>query len=153
MKDHVLFLLCATLSWACHAQADLSTYPRTNSTDSLGNKQGFWVEHYDNGAVESVICYKDNLLDGVSMWFTRDGSLEVYSNFSNGKHHGTSRAVDPLDGTIRITTCDHGVVQSVKVFDKQGALTLEEFYSAGELTKSVHHTPTGIIEGHPVKSP
>jgi len=42
---------------------------------------------------------------------------------------------------------------SVKVFDKQGALTLEEFYSAGELTKSVHHTPTGIIEGHPVKSP
>jgi len=137
------------LSLGCHAQEDLAAYSRLNTTDSLGRKQGLWMERFDDGTPEAVMRYKNDTLDGVSIWFSKDGGLQVYSAFVNGKKHGSSRAVDQWDGTVRVTLYNQGVVQLVQVFDAQGKLALEEFYSGGTITKSVHHTPSGIIEGHP----
>lgn len=151
MKALILLIVCSFAAANCHAQVNLGDYSRINMTDTIGRKQGLWIERFDNGAIETVMHYKDNTLNGVSIWLSRSGELETYSTFANGKKHGISRAVEPLDGTVRVTLYDQGVVQLVNVFDPQGTLVLEEFYSSGAITKSVHHTPSGIIEGHPYK--
>ena len=148
-----LLLFCVLLLTSCHAQQNLSQYAQLNASDSLGQKQGIWVERYESGAVKSVRHYKAGALDGMSMTFTERGDLQTYSAYVVGKRHGASRAVEPLDGTVRVSLYEQGVVQSVKVFDAKGTLALEEVYKDGEILKSMHHTPTGIIEGHPVTHP
>jgi|GEM_PF-4151515 len=153
MRALSALLLCVLLLPGCHAQQDLSLYAQLSATDSIGRKQGIWVEHYESGAVKSVRYYKAGALDGMSMSFTERGELQTYSAYDGGKRHGASRAVEPSDGTVRVSMYDQGVVQLVQVFDRKGILQLEEFYQNGEIMKSVHHTPTGIIEGHPVRTP
>ena len=58
-----------------------------NLIDSLGRKQGRWIE-LERRKVTRVYYYKDGLLDGQMFFFDKRGKLKKEIDYQNGKIHG-----------------------------------------------------------------
>lgn len=53
-------------------------------------KKDVRIEYYQNGIIQSVKNYKDNLLEGQSTWFYPNGNLETAIHFIKGKANGNA---------------------------------------------------------------
>lgn len=58
-----------------------------NCVDSLGKKQGCWKTFYNNGKINEMKYYIDDLLDGPCIFFYSDGFIKRQSNFKEGKEN------------------------------------------------------------------
>jgi antitoxin component YwqK of YwqJK toxin-antitoxin module len=105
MIKNILFLTIFSVSFYCKAQTEL------NKTDSIGRKQGEWVEFYDQEKklIKVSQYYIDNNKNGKGFLYTRNGALSkvyFYDNnrlilskelHTNGKKRGQTKKINGVN--------------------------------------------------------
>lgn len=98
-----------------------------------GSKQ---EEFYENGKVKLKQYFKQGLLDGPSVLYSKEGTILASSHYVNGKKNGMMH-----------TYYENGMLHSLQKF-KEGVLDgKQEFYYADGSLKSVINYDNGLIDG------
>ncbi|MFD2522807.1 toxin-antitoxin system YwqK family antitoxin [Emticicia soli] len=53
-----------------------------------GEKNGLWLEYYENGTIGFIKSYKNNILNGPSMFYNLNGKLTHITNYLDSTYHG-----------------------------------------------------------------
>jgi antitoxin component YwqK of YwqJK toxin-antitoxin module len=88
---------------------------------------GISKDFYKNGSVEYLATYKNGQLDGLTKNFYENGNLKSETNYSNGKVHGIYKVYNEDGDLIEDDTFSNGIRTSSKIY---------EYYSPGKLKVS-----------------
>ncbi len=90
--------------------------------------------YYENGKIQQVINFKNDVKDGPSTWYYENGSKESEFNYSNGVLEGVSQRWN-LDGKLLFEDNYKGVLKNgiSKVFDENGKLVSISTYQNDKL--------------------
>lgn len=128
-----------------------------NHTDSKGNKQGKWLEQYEDGQIMSIRQYKDGFKYGEEKEFYNNGQLMNLKNWESDEYaetlHGWSIMYSYQGELIFKMHYDHGIPHdSVLEYYNSGTLKMKGFYNQGikasvwefydqaeQLTKSIEY--------------
>lgn len=110
-----------------------------NKTDSLGQKQGKWMEYFPNGNIKSITYYKNNKTDSIYKSFYSSGKIESEIYFNDGVINGTYTLYYENGVMSDLDMYYLGQPVWTSKFDKEGYLVMEEIYLDGKLYSIIHY--------------
>lgn len=110
-----------------------------NYTDSLGKKQGKWVEFYENGKCKSIAFYKDGKLDSTYKSFYETGELCAQISFRSDLHHGTRIDYYKTGEMHKLGFYSMGEPIWTSIYDQDGYLLMEEIFHNGKCISIIHY--------------
>lgn len=147
MNKLLLSILCALLTYLCIGQVTTST--AINFTDSLGQKQGLWVNYYSNGYAESIIHYNNDKIDDLYYSFYDKGGIKSVIKFNQGVKNGDYKSFHPNGKLKHYFKLNQGKREYFAKYDEQGNIFYEEIYEGTKHVLTRHYTEKGIVEGTP----
>ena len=91
-------------------------------------KEGHVTWKYDNGSVKAKCHYKDGELDGICCFYYEKGAIRARENSKEGKLEGLTKRYYKNGKLMSEEYYKKGYLLFKRVFDLNGALTVEENY-------------------------
>lgn len=177
LLNYLILIIIGGFQIKSHAQTYISYYVYENDTinimDSDSLKQGLWKEFWQNGdlksevnfinnkkqglqitwfddpdCVESELYYKNGLLDGPSIYYSKKCKKEFFENYKNGQKEGLeleyySNGRVKAEGKYKSGNLDG----YYKVYDKNGNFSFESRTSTAEtdLNPNINDTLKNVV--------
>jgi len=118
---------------------------RINRRDEKGNKQGTWIELYEDGSVRREINYTDNVMDGIYREFDREGNLVMILHYKDGRiKDDVVTEGQPLE--IRQTFYENGMIKTSGAYRNNIPVGIHRAYNErGEVIASEIYNEKGEI--------
>lgn len=103
----------------------------TQGQHDRGQKMGIWTYFYNNGGIQGVGPYEDDVISGEWKWFRKTGELMQTGSFRDGKKTGLWTRYYPSGGLM-----DEGRYEA-----DQRVGTWNYYDRSGNLSRSQDHKP------------
>lgn len=91
-------------------------------------REGHVTWRYDNGNLKAKCHYKDGELDGLCCYYYENGYVKAKENYKIGKREGLCKKYYQNGSILSEEYYKKGYLLFKRVFDLNGALTVEENY-------------------------